>query len=109
VGAGGRCVGWGGVGSGVAVTSSGSLGRLLAAATPAHQPPPRSPRAPLTTTHLSISKPGQVLAVFGASFISGTLFSQIQQLLENPQQILVILGTGVPQTASFFILCGFGA
>ncbi|GBF92769.1 hypothetical protein Rsub_05388 [Raphidocelis subcapitata] len=46
----------------------------------------------------------QVLATFGASFISGTLFSQIQQLVENPQQVLVILGTGVPQTAAFFIL-----
>lgn len=34
-----------------------------------------------------------MLAVFVASFISGTLFSQIQQLLENPQQILIILGT----------------
>jgi hypothetical protein len=39
----------------------------------------------------------------------GTLFNQIQQLLQNPQQILVILGTGVPQTASFFILCARGA
>lgn len=42
--------------------------------------------------------------MFGATFISGTLFSQLQILLENPSQILLILGTGVPQTASFFIL-----
>jgi hypothetical protein len=46
----------------------------------------------------------QVIAVFGATFISGTLFAQIQVLLENPKQALVILGTGVPQTAGFFIL-----
>ncbi|KIZ05265.1 Uncharacterized protein RSN1 [Monoraphidium neglectum] len=46
----------------------------------------------------------QVLAVFGASFISGTLFNQVQTWLKDPSQVLTLLGTGVPQTASFFII-----
>jgi len=37
--------------------------------------------------------------------ITGTIFSQIQRMIKNPQHTLVLLGNGVPQTASFFILC----
>lgn len=35
---------------------------------------------------------------------SGTLLNQIRQFVSEPASILRVLGTGAPQTASFFIL-----
>ena len=48
--------------------------------------------------------PPQVVVVFLASFISGTLLNQIQQVVERPASLLTVLGAGAPQTASFFLL-----
>jgi hypothetical protein len=45
-----------------------------------------------------------VVTVFLATFISGTLLNQLQQVLERPASLLAVLGVGAPQTASFFLL-----
>jgi hypothetical protein len=47
----------------------------------------------------------QVLTVFAASFVSGTLFDQVKVLAKEPQRLLLLLGTGAPRQASFFIIC----
>lgn len=38
----------------------------------------------------------QVVTVFFASFITGSLLNQLALLVTNPQQVLTILGTGEP-------------
>ncbi|EFJ47929.1 hypothetical protein VOLCADRAFT_91422 [Volvox carteri f. nagariensis] len=45
----------------------------------------------------------QVVAVFLASLLAGALLNQITEFVAQPGQVLTVLGTGVPQTASFFI------
>ncbi|PNH12876.1 Mitochondrial import receptor subunit TOM22 2 [Tetrabaena socialis] len=45
----------------------------------------------------------QVVSVFVASFVAGALLNQISQLVDSPGGVLSVLGTGAPQTASFFI------
>ena len=40
----------------------------------------------------------QVVIVFLASFISGTVFNQLSLLLSNPQRVLAIIGTGEGST-----------
>lgn len=44
----------------------------------------------------------QVLTVFFGSFIAGSLLAQVERLREDPDEIIKILGTSAPQTASFF-------
>ncbi len=43
------------------------------------------------------------MAVFVASFVAGALLNQISQFVAEPGTVLTVLGTGAPQTASFFI------
>ena len=45
----------------------------------------------------------QFFAVFVFSFISGTAFSQLQQLIDNPKAIVSLLGIAAPQQATFFM------
>ncbi|GMH37685.1 hypothetical protein BSKO_05558 [Bryopsis sp. KO-2023] len=45
----------------------------------------------------------QVLTVFFGSFIAGSLTSQLSKLKDKPGDIIDLLGTSAPQTASFFI------
>jgi hypothetical protein len=46
----------------------------------------------------------QVVTVFLATFISGTLLNQLQRVLDHPASLLTVLGVGAPQTTSFFLL-----
>ncbi|MEW5303944.1 MAG: hypothetical protein WDW36_006589 [Sanguina aurantia] len=46
----------------------------------------------------------QVVTIFLASFIAGTLLNQIVQIIDHPATLLLVLGTGAPQTATFFLL-----
>eukprot|EP00198_Chlamydomonas_reinhardtii_P013816 XP_001703153.1 MaoC-like dehydratase [Chlamydomonas reinhardtii] len=45
----------------------------------------------------------QVVAVFVASFLAGALLNQIGRFVSEPGAVLTVLGTGAPQTASFFL------
>ena len=45
----------------------------------------------------------QVLTVFFASFVAGSLWSQVRQLLGAPRTVLVWLGSAAPQTSTFFM------
>ncbi|KAG2430435.1 hypothetical protein HXX76_009959 [Chlamydomonas incerta] len=45
----------------------------------------------------------QVVAVFLASFVAGALLNQIGRFVAAPGAVLTVLGTGAPQTASFFL------
>ncbi|KAG2431317.1 hypothetical protein HYH02_013447 [Chlamydomonas schloesseri] len=45
----------------------------------------------------------QVVAVFLASFVAGTLLNQIGRFVAAPGAVLTVLGIGAPQTASFFL------
>jgi hypothetical protein len=47
----------------------------------------------------------QVITVFFASFITGSLLNQLALLLTSPQQVLTILGTGA-RRASVAMLLG---
>lgn len=42
--------------------------------------------------------------MFLSSFIAGSLFNQLPEFIERPAGALRILGSGAPQTASFFML-----
>lgn len=42
----------------------------------------------------------QVVIVFLASFISGTVLNQLSLLLSNPEKVLVIIGTGMGWSTS---------
>ncbi|MEW5319517.1 MAG: hypothetical protein WDW38_010662 [Sanguina aurantia] len=46
----------------------------------------------------------QVVTIFLASFIAGTLLNQIVQIIDHPATLLTVLGSGAPQTATFFLL-----
>ncbi len=41
--------------------------------------------------------------MFAASFVAGALLNQVSQFVREPGTVLTVLGTGAPQTASFFI------
>lgn len=43
-----------------------------------------------------------VISVFFGSFTSGLFLTQIEQFIHNPGNIIALLGTSAPQTASFF-------
>eukprot|EP00210_Caulerpa_lentillifera_P000603 g584.t1 len=45
----------------------------------------------------------QTITVFFGSFLTGTLFGQMQELRNDPNGIIDILGVAAPQTATFFI------
>ena len=45
----------------------------------------------------------QVLTVFFASFIAGSLLNQIETIIHNPTSIVKILGDAAPQVAVFFM------
>eukprot|EP00210_Caulerpa_lentillifera_P002275 g2185.t1 len=45
----------------------------------------------------------QTITIFFGSFITGTFFGQIQELRNDPNGIIDILGVSAPQTATFFI------
>jgi hypothetical protein len=45
----------------------------------------------------------QVITVFFGSFIVGSFFSQFNQWIDNPTSAVNLIGTAVPQTASFFL------
>lgn len=45
----------------------------------------------------------QVVTVFLGSFIAGSAFNQMKQLINNPGSIVTLLGTAAPQTAIFFM------
>lgn len=45
----------------------------------------------------------QTITVFFGSFLTGTVFGQIQELRKDANGIIDILGVAAPQTASFFI------
>eukprot|EP00897_Mesotaenium_endlicherianum_P009632 jgi/Mesen1/8698/ME000052S08130 len=44
-----------------------------------------------------------IFNVFLGVTISGTIFNQLQQLIDSPKSIVNLLGTALPQNASFFI------
>jgi hypothetical protein len=46
----------------------------------------------------------QVVVMFLASFLAGSLANQLQAFIKDPASVLTVLGTGVPQTASFFLV-----
>ena len=45
----------------------------------------------------------QVLTVFFGSFIVGSFLTQFHQWLNNPASVVNLMGTAIPQTASFFL------
>jgi hypothetical protein len=45
----------------------------------------------------------QVIVVFLASFIAGSAASQFEQLIDDPESIVDLLGAAAPQTAIFFL------
>ena len=45
----------------------------------------------------------QVITVFFGSFIVGSFFSQYHQWIDNPSSAVNLMGTAIPQTASFFL------
>ena len=45
----------------------------------------------------------QVLTVWLGTFLVGSFFSQFHQWIDNPSSAVNLLGTAVPQTASFFL------
>jgi hypothetical protein len=45
----------------------------------------------------------QFLIVFVASFLGGTLFNQISTLISDPSQIINIIGSTLPSSATFFM------
>ena len=45
----------------------------------------------------------QVLTVFFASFIAGSLLNQIETIIHNPTSLVTILGDAAPQVAVFFM------
>ena len=49
------------------------------------------------------SAAAQVLTVWLGTFLVGSFFSQFHQWLDNPSSAVNLLGTAVPQTASFFL------
>lgn len=57
---------------------------------PAADVPPVTPCAQVATQFFGL----QVVIVFLASFISGTVFNQLALLLSNPEKVLMIIGTG---------------
>jgi hypothetical protein len=65
------------------------------------------PQPDHTVSHSPVAKKcarAQVVTVFLATFISGTLLNQLQQVLDRPASLLTVLGVSAPQTASFFFL-----
>ena len=55
-----------------------------------------------TATHFGSFAP-QVMTVWLGTFLVGSFFSQFHQWLDNPSSAVNLLGTAVPQTASFFL------
>ena len=45
----------------------------------------------------------QIIVVFFGSFITGSFFFQFHQWIRDPRSAVKVLGTAVPQTASFFL------
>ena len=45
----------------------------------------------------------QIIVVFFGTFIVGSFFSQFNQWIDDPSSAVNLLGTAIPQTASFFL------
>lgn len=59
--------------------------------------------SPLVKRVVSGALDAQVVSVFLGSFIAGSLFTQFEQWIKNPESAVTILGTAAPLTSIFFL------